>query len=116
MPFMTIAGVTYQVLTDSNPQESFEPIRSMNRAWDGKLFVEESAAPRTWGPFPLAPLTQAQYATLITNTLGLFVACSGEFSNNVAVQCLVEVVAGYFKAGTNPVPYRMPSVTLTETL
>lgn len=119
MSFLSIAGVVYQVLVDENPSQSFEQIGSRNRAFSAALHVQMIAQPRTW-TFGLAQLLPTAFDTLLANTaLGAFVACVGDFNNGVSVQCIVDVTdTKYYKprGGTATALYRMPIVTLTETL
>jgi hypothetical protein len=115
MAFLTIAGVTYETLRDS-PGEGAPESRSIRkRAWAGNMRVQTGNRYRAWS-FNLLPLTAAQYDTLIANTgASQFVSCTGDFNNNVAVQCVVDIVSGgYFKAADG-VMRRPVSVTLTET-
>lgn len=120
MPFLTVAGVTYQVVTTENPTEQQpEDVGGRNRNWVGALFVQMQAQPRTWS-FVLAPISPAAYDTLKAATaMAAFVMCNGDFNNNVAVQCTVDVSEGRYykpKGGPGGVLYRQPVLTLTETL
>lgn len=119
--FLSIAGTTYQVLTEQEPtEEASEFLGSKERAWDGSLHVQANGGePRSW-TFPLAPISPTAYATLRSDVAGgAFVACDGVFDPACPIQCIVTINRAPFykpKGGTTASLYRMPIVTLTETL
>lgn len=113
MPFITIAGTTYQALLDEPDEQQPEDIGGRRRRFNGNLAIGVRAQARMW-QVPLAPLTLAAYDALLAATaLGAKVVCNGDFNNNVAVTCTVDVAAsGYLKR--DGVLYRVPTVVLTQ--
>lgn len=78
MAFLTIGGVTYDVLTQGATQNAPMRVGEASPSFSGGLLSTVRARKRRW-TFTLGPLTQAQADALDAATAaGLFLACAGD--------------------------------------
>lgn len=111
----TIAGVTYDVLTQGATEMAPRKIGQRRETWNGGFRSGEIAYKKRWS-LPLAPILEATYQTLKTNTLySAIVSCTGDFTNNVATNCVVDIVsATFYRPSTGTGMYRMVTLDIWE--
>jgi hypothetical protein len=111
MAFLTVGGVTVDILSDSASQPESEVVGTTVRTFAGTLRSTRRAVKRTW-QFTTKRLTFAEEATLVavigSPDGGNFVSCTGNFNNAVAVTCQVTITGReYAKISSTAVKRRL---------
>ena len=115
MAMATIAGTAYDVLTQGAQEQAPRKIGARRENWNGSFRSGETAYKKRW-TLPLAPMTEAQYQTLRAATLySVVVSCNGDFTNNVATNCVVDISsAAFYRPNTALGMYRMITLDIFE--
>lgn len=115
MSFAVIAGVTYNVQVSGTTENERERIGQVRRTFDGSMRSSVRAEKSAFS-LNLSPILQAAFDTLKTNTaLAAIVACSGDFTGGVAMNCIVTIKsAEYFKPSASGPMYRVPVLDIIQ--
>lgn len=114
MPFLTIAAVTYPVLTDgaSEGEPAFGGLL-VEFAWDGTGQISSSPERRA-RQFTLGPMTEIQEQTLRNNVSAGAVSVGGDALGGVPKNCVVRVTNSDYVDDGMLGNYRMPTVSVTQ--
>lgn len=114
MPFLTIAAVTYPVLTDgaSESEPAFGGLL-YETAWDGTAQVT-SAPERRARQFTLAPMTEIQEQTLRNNINAGIVVVGGDAMGGAPKNCVVRITGSDYIDDGMLGFYRVPTVSVIQ--
>jgi len=115
MSMATIAGNAYDILTQGAQEQAPRKIGQRRESWNGGFRSGEIAYKKRWA-LPLAPITEAAYQTLRANVLySAIVTCNGDFTNNIATSCVVDIVSAvFYRPSTGTGMYRMVTLDILE--
>lgn len=96
MPFLTVAGITVEVLTEGAAEEQSEEVGSVVLAFSGVSLSSVRAAARVW-TFALRPVPQASFDALVAAIrLQAKVTCAGDAMPAGGVLCRVTRTGGAY--------------------
>jgi hypothetical protein len=116
MAFLTIAGVTVEVLVESSAKRNqYERIGRSARSHAGNLRSTQRATKRSW-TWQSEPLTLAEIATLEAAAPdGTFQSCGGEALDNDTIECQVLYGDMPYEENVSGVSFRQTiTITLIE--
>lgn len=96
MAFLTIAGITYEVLTRGADEQRRVTVGSRKRAFAGNLRSTIKAVKREWR-LTVGPLTQSGLSQLRSLVAGSTVqAIGGDLVQGVSTNCIVQITGHDF--------------------